>query len=107
MGVPGCPEFACWTASILRVRIVLIESVSMVCISVHGLEAVEKPTHITRELFGVDIGGGTKEHPLKGLWLRSDAERSPKELGPSGLRQQRDIRGFFNSLLGFALISEP
>jgi hypothetical protein len=30
-------------------------------------ETVEKPTHVTRELFGADIGGGTKEHPLKGL----------------------------------------
>src|SRR5262249_5423041 len=28
MGVPGCPEFACWTASIDSVRIVLIASVS-------------------------------------------------------------------------------
>src|SRR5208282_1863022 len=26
MGVPGCPDFACWTASIERVRIVLIAS---------------------------------------------------------------------------------
>jgi hypothetical protein len=36
-------------------------------------ETVEKPTHVTRELFGADIDGGTKEHPLKGLRLRSDA----------------------------------
>src|SRR4051812_43038077 len=28
MGVPGCPELACWTASIESVRIVLIDSVS-------------------------------------------------------------------------------
>ena len=26
--MPGCPEFACWTASMESVRIVLIESVS-------------------------------------------------------------------------------
>ena len=26
-----------------------------------------KPSHVTREIFGADIGGGTKEHPLKGL----------------------------------------
>jgi hypothetical protein len=30
-------------------------------------ETVEKPTHVTREIFGADIGGETKEHPLKGL----------------------------------------
>ena len=30
MGVPGCPEFACCTASMLRVLIVLIESKSLV-----------------------------------------------------------------------------
>ena len=30
-------------------------------------ETVEELTHVTRELFGVDIGGATKEHPLKGL----------------------------------------
>jgi hypothetical protein len=30
-------------------------------------ETVEKPAHVTREIFGADIGGGTKEHPLKGL----------------------------------------
>ena len=34
---------------------------------------IEKPAHVTRELFGADIDGGTKEHPLKGLRLRSDA----------------------------------
>ena len=26
MGVPGCPELACWTASIESVRMVLIDS---------------------------------------------------------------------------------
>ena len=26
-----------------------------------------KPAHVTREIFGAHIGGGTKEHPLKGL----------------------------------------
>ena len=30
-------------------------------------ETVEIPTHVTRELFGADIGGATKEHPSKGL----------------------------------------
>ena len=30
-------------------------------------ETVERLTHVTRELFGVDIGGATKEHPLQGL----------------------------------------
>ena len=30
-------------------------------------ETVEKPAHVTRELFGADTGGGTKEHPLKEL----------------------------------------
>ena len=30
-------------------------------------ETVEKPAHATRELFGADIGGATKEHPLTGL----------------------------------------
>jgi hypothetical protein len=33
IGVPGWPEFACWTASMLNVRMVLIERESMVCMS--------------------------------------------------------------------------
>ncbi len=28
---------------------------------------LKNPTHVLRELFGVDIGGGMMEHPLKGL----------------------------------------
>src|SRR5215469_229158 len=28
MGAPGCPEFACWTASMASVRMVLMHSVS-------------------------------------------------------------------------------
>ena len=31
MGAPGCPEFACWTASMASVRIVLMQSVSSFC----------------------------------------------------------------------------
>ena len=31
MGVPGWPEFACCTASIDRVRMVLMQSLSMQC----------------------------------------------------------------------------
>src|SRR5215472_9217491 len=31
MGAPGCPEFACCTASIARVRMVLMQSVSNCC----------------------------------------------------------------------------
>jgi hypothetical protein len=34
---------------------------------------VEKPKHVTREIFGSDISEETKRHPLKGLCLRSDA----------------------------------
>jgi hypothetical protein len=30
-------------------------------------ETVEKPAHVTREIFGADTGGGRKEHPVKGL----------------------------------------
>ena len=29
MGVPGCPDFACWTASIDKVRMVLMQSSSI------------------------------------------------------------------------------
>ena len=32
MGVPGCPEFAAWIASMARVRIVLMQSSSSGCL---------------------------------------------------------------------------
>src|SRR5438093_1275953 len=50
IAVPGWPEFACWTASIARVRIVLIESWSWFTLSSH-----QQPHLPIERLLGGDI----------------------------------------------------
>src|SRR5438093_12647190 len=50
IAVPGWPEFACWTASIARVRIVLIESWSWFTLSSH-----QQPHLLIERMLGRDI----------------------------------------------------
>src|SRR5207245_11611649 len=50
IAVPGWPEFACWTASIARVRIVLIESWTWFTLSSH-----QQPHLPIERLLGGDI----------------------------------------------------
>ena len=44
-----------------------------------------KNSRMSRELFGIAIGGATKEHPRKGLQLRSDARGAPKARADKGV----------------------
>jgi hypothetical protein len=46
-----------------------------------------------RELFGPSLGVAPQSQPLQGMLLRPSTDICPKEL-------TRDVRGFFNSLLG-------
>jgi hypothetical protein len=46
-----------------------------------------------RELFGASLGVDPQSQPLQGVLLRPSTGICPKEL-------TRDMRGFFNSLLG-------
>src|SRR5262245_41529568 len=85
IGVPGWPEFACWTASIDNVRMVLIDSWSRSGVVIQGLqgEIVARPRRRAgATLFRlVDFGNLTNA----ALFAASEAHRSGRGVGaPSG-----------------------
>ncbi len=69
IGVPGCPEFAAWTASIDSVRMVATDSSSgsvMVMVLGHGgLRSSHVPAALSRSTAFLESGGrGTPWHPV-------------------------------------------